>query len=261
MAKKPETKSREEKLAEKQAASEDVLLREVDDAVRQDQYATAAKRYGAPAIALLVLGLAAFAGYLFWQGQRAGNDEKRSEQLVQALDQIEARNLQSGNDALQPLIADGSGATKSAAQMLSASLALEQGKKAEAVKLFAAVANDEDAPEAYRSIARIREVASNFDAMKPADIVAKLRPLAVPGAPFFGSAGELLAIAYMEQGQNAEAGTLFASMARDETVPDTIRSRARQLAGLLGVDAIDDVDDVLDNAGGAAVPVAPQPES
>jgi hypothetical protein len=35
------------------------------------------------------------------------------------------------------------------------------------------------------------------------------------------------------------AGPMFAAMAKDETVPDSIRSRARQMAGLLGVDAVD----------------------
>ncbi len=258
MAKKPEPITREEKQAKKQAASEDVLLREVDDAVRQDQYSNAAKKYGVPAIAVLVLGLAAFGGYLFWQGQTAAGDEKRSEQLVQALDQIEAGNLKSGADALEPLITDGSGGTKAAAQMLKASLVLEQGRKAEAVGLFAALADDSSAPDAYRSVARIREVASNFDAMKPADVIAKLKPLAVADTPFFGSAGELVGIAYMEQGKNAEAGALFASIARDESVPESLRNRARQMSGLLGVDAIVDVDDVLgDNV--TTGPAAPPP--
>ncbi len=262
MAKKPEPKSREEKQAEKQAASEDVLLREVDDAVRQDQYADAAQKYGKPAIAVLVLGLAAFGGYLFWQGQSVAGDEKRSEQLVQALDQIEAGNMQSGIDALEPLVVDGDGGTKAAAQMLKASLALEQGRKDEAVGLFAAIADDSGAPEAYRSVARIREVSSNFDAMKPEDVIAKLKPLAVPDTPFFGSAGELVGIAYLEQGKNAEAGALFASIARDVSVPESLRNRARQMSGLLGVDAIDDVDEVLadsEASAGAAAPQAPPP--
>ena len=82
--------------------------------------------------------------------------------------------------------------------------------------------------------------------MPPADVVARLQPLAVPGKPYFGSAGELLAMAYLEQGKNREAGALFASIAKDETQPEGLRSRTRQMAGVLGVDAIVDVDEVLD---------------
>ena len=45
----------DDKRARAQAAQEDVLLREVDEAVRQDQYADAAQRYGKPIIAAVVL--------------------------------------------------------------------------------------------------------------------------------------------------------------------------------------------------------------
>ena len=38
----------------------------------------------------------------------------------------------------------------------------------------------------------------------------------------------------------AEAGQLFAAIARDKKVPDTLRSRAQQMAGSLGVDAVQD---------------------
>ena len=33
---------------------------------------------------------------------------------------------------------------------------------------------------------------------------------------------------------------MFAQIAKDKTVPDTLRRRTRQMAGLLGVDAVED---------------------
>jgi len=44
------------------------------------------------------------------------------------------------------------------------------------------------------------------------------------------------------------AGPLFAAIARDKDTPESLRNRARQMAGLLGVDAI---DDAAKAAGGA----------
>ena len=44
-------------------------------------------------------------------------------------------------------------------------------------------------------------------------------------------------MAMLKQGRKAEAGRLFAAIAADNDVPDTIRSRAVQIAGTLGVDA------------------------
>ena len=112
---------------------------------------------------------------------------------------------------------------------------------AEAVKLFDEVAADASAPQPYRDLANVRAVAVNFDAMKPDDVVARLKPLAEPGKPWFGSAGELVALAYLKQGKNDLAGPLFAAISRDKEAPESLRARTRQMAGVLGVDAIDDV--------------------
>ena len=107
------------------------------------------------------------------------------------------------------------------------------------------LADDKDAPEAYRDLAAIRGVATSFDTMKPEDAIARLKPLAKPGNPWFGSAGELVAMAYLKQGKKDLAGPLFASIAKDKDAPKSMRSRARQMAGLLGYDAVVDVDQVL----------------
>ena len=76
-------------------------------------------------------------------------------------------------------------------------------------------------------------------ALEPQQVVDRLKPLAVEGAPWFGSAGELVAISYMKMRKPDLAGPLFAAMAKDATVPQSIRSRARQMAGLLGIDAVE----------------------
>jgi hypothetical protein len=74
--------------------------------------------------------------------------------------------------------------------------------------------------------------------LKPEQVVDRLRGLATKDNPWFGSAGELVGIAYIRMNKRAEAGKLFGEMAATETVPETIRQRAVQLAGLLGVDAV-----------------------
>src|SRR6185369_2617984 len=109
----------------------------------------------------------------------------------------------------------------------------------------------------YRDLATIREVALGFEAMPADQVVARLKPLAVPGKPFFGNAGELLGVAYMKQNRNDLAGPLFAAISRDKTVPDSLRRRTRQMAGLLGVDAVDDVHAAANGLTGGAV--APPP--
>jgi hypothetical protein len=72
--------------------------------------------------------------------------------------------------------------------------------------------------------------------MPPQQVIDQLKPLAVSGTPWFGSAGELVAVAYLKLGRKAEAGAMFAAMAKDTGVPTSLRGRARQLAVQLGAD-------------------------
>jgi hypothetical protein len=242
----------EDKRARDQAAQDDVLLREVDDAVRQDQYAQAARQYGKPIGIALVLALVLFGGYLFWNSRQDAGHERDSESLVSSLDQVEHGDLANASTSLDPLIASGGDGQQAAARLLKAGIAMEQSKPEEAAKLYELVAADSSAPQSLRDLATIRAVTSRYDKMKPADVVARLKPLAVPGNPWFGPAGEMVAMAYLDQGKSAEAGALFAAISKDKNSPETMKSRTRQMAGLLGVDAIEDVDTVIQQPAAAA---------
>ena len=237
--------SEDEKRADREARQQEALLREVDDALREDQFAEAAKRYGMPLGVLIVIGLAAFAGYLWWSGQQEAKLDRGSEQIVKAIDQLNAGNFDTADKSFAAIVKSGDSGAQAVAILAQAGIAEKQGKTAEAAKLYGQIAADKSAPEPYRDLATIREVALNYDKMKPEEVVERLKPLAAPGRPFFGSAGELLGAAYLEQGKKDLAGPLFAEISRDKNVPESLRSRARQLAGVMGVDAIDDVDKTL----------------
>jgi len=234
-----------DKLAVRRAAEQDVLLREVDEAVRQDEAAEFVKRYGKAIGALLVLALAAFAAWLWWKDHREGQFEKGSEAYVQALDELEAGRTKAADTALVPIARDGTPAAAAGAKLLQAGQLIAKGDTANASTMLFALADDKDAPEAYRNLAAVRGVAAGFDTMKPDAVIARLKPLAKPGNPWFGSAGEMVAMAYLKQGRKDLAGPLFAAIAKDKDVPKSMQSRTRQMAGMLGYDAVVDVDQVL----------------
>lgn len=240
------TPTRNQNPQQKKAAEDDVLMREVDDAVRQDQYSEFFTRFGKPLLVVLVVGLLAFGFYLWWDARQEAEMERRSEILVSALDQLQAGNLDTASSAVDPLLEDGSPGSRAIAGFLRAGVASEQDRFEEAAGIYARLAADDSLPDEFRDLAALREVAVRFDDMPPAEIVERLRPLAVPGNAYFGSAAELLAMAYLEQGDRQQAGTLFGEIARSDEVPESLRSRARQMAGLLGVDAIEDVDRLLE---------------
>ncbi|MBO6527043.1 tetratricopeptide repeat protein [Erythrobacter sp.] len=250
MALTPKKKqSSDDKRSRQANAEQEALVREVDEAVRQSDAEAFLEAWGKPLFGLLIAGLVAFGGYLYWDSRQEAEMERDSEALVGALDQIQAGNLDSGFDRLEELAGkDGAGAAVVAA-MVRAGIAEQRGDTEVAASLFQSVAENEDAAPAFRDLARLRGVALNYDDMSSAEVIAALKPLAVPGEPYFASAGELVAHAYLDQGQRAEAGALFAEIAKDDNGPESIRSRARQMAGVLGVDAIEDVDALLEEQG------------
>ena len=237
--------TRAEQLAARKEREQEVLLREVDDAVRQDQLSGALQRYGWALAGALVLGLAAFGGWLYWTDHREGQIEERSEKLVAAFDRLEAGQIEQAGGDLATLSEEGNSAAAISAKLARAGIALRDDRQTEAVELYESIARDEDAPKPYRDLATIRAVTVQFDQLDPQKVVDRLKPLATPGNPWFGSAGELVAHAYLKQGKEELAGPLLAAIAKDEDVPQTLRSRTRQLAGLLGYDAVVDVDDTL----------------
>ncbi len=236
----------QDKKKQREAAADDVLMREVDEAVRQDELSSLVDKYGKPLLAVVVIGLAAFAGYLFWDGQREQDLEKESETLISALDQIDAGNFETATTTLQTVADGGTDGAKAAAMMLQGGIAQQQGNTAEAARIFGQLAQDGDTPQTMRDLATIREVAAQYDTMEPAQVIAKLKDMAVPGHAYFGSAAEMVAMAYLEQGKRTEAGNLFAQIAKTDDLPESLRSRSRRMAGLFGVDAIEDVEEVLE---------------
>lgn len=242
MALPPDPQSREEILARRRAAEEEALLREVDDAVRQDDLRTFGQRYGKQLIVGATVLIVGFAGFLFWQSQRHASRENESNAVIAALDQSQAGNFSAAATGASPLLDNGADGPMASARMIAAGAAIEQGNPDEARRQFGVLAADTSAPPAMRDLALLRLVALDYDRMDKAQVVTRLAPLAEPGNAWFGSAGEMTAMAYLDQGKRAEAGKIFASIAQDANVPDPIRSRARQMAGVLGVDAIPDVD-------------------
>lgn len=225
------------------SAQQDVFLREVDDALRQDQVEGFYRTYGKSVLAAVVVGLAAFGGYLFWDHQQKAARDAGAEQLVQAIDSVQSEKLEDAKTKLDPLVANGKGGNAELARLLQAGIAMENNRPDDAVKLYRTVSGNADAPQPLRDLATVREVAATFGKMQPQAVVDRLKPMAAPGNPWFGVAGELVAMAYLKQGKADQAGQLLAAIAKDKDVSESLRSRAGQLAGVLGADSLDDVVD------------------
>lgn len=215
----------------------EAFLREVDENLRRDQAQAFAKRYGTMIAGALFLLLAAVGGWMYWQDRQSKAAAVDSEALSAAMDDIASNQIASVGPRLDKLANSSSGGIAIEARLTQAAQALATGQRPSAIAIYRSIADDGSAARPFRDIATLRLAALEFDTIKPDEVIARLAPLTKPGNPWFGTAGELTAMAMIKAGRTAEAGRLFAAIAADTAVPETIRSRAVPMAGTLGVDA------------------------
>jgi hypothetical protein len=217
--------------------SNDTFLKEVDENLRRDRMMDFFKSYGNWIALGVVLFLAAVGGWIYWQEQRTKVASDQSEQLHSLLTDISSGRDQNVPQRVELLEKSHSDVVRASATLTDAAVALEKNNRSAAIAKYRELAGDTGIAQPFRDIATIRVTALEFDSIKPEEVIARLQPLARAGNPWFGSAGEMTALALMKQNKNAEAGRMFAAIAADSQVPSSIRSRAVQVAGTLGVDA------------------------
>ena len=220
------------------AGSDEVFMREVDDAVRSSDLLSFWKRYGRWLLAALILGLAAFGGWIIYGNQQRAISEKQSEAFISAMDKLQAGNDTAARAELAKLAGAQQPGYRAMAQIVDANLEAEKGDLKKAIAAYAKIAGDTGLPQPFRDLALIRQTTAQFDTLPPQQIIDRLKPLAIPGNPWFGSAGEMTAIAYMKQGKDNQAGPIFAQIAKQKELPQSLRGRATQMAGALGIDAV-----------------------
>lgn len=215
----------------------DTFVREVDENLRRDQIRDFFQENGTLVAIAVVLFLAACGGIIWYQQHREHNAEAQVEQLAQIYKDIGVGNTSKVPKQLNDLSDSGSKAVRATALFTRAALAIQQNDPKSAIATYKQIADDSSLPDAYRNAALIRQTALEFDQLQPQQVIDRLQLLAKPGNPWFGSAGEMTALALIKAGKNEQAGQLFAAIAKDKDVPDSIRNRAIQISGSLGADA------------------------
>ena len=220
----------------------DAFFREVSEEVRRDQMQGLARRYGLLVIAAVVVALVILAGVLAWRSHRETVAGEEGEKLTAAMTALGAGNSAQAGPQLDAVVKDDEKGYAPLARLLQADMQVQQNKPALAAATFLGIAHDGTVPQPLRDLALVRATAMAFDTLAPAEVINRMKPLAVVGAPWFGSAGELTGLAYLKLGQTEPAGKLFAAVAQDKGVPQTIRARAAQLAAEAGIEVVQAAD-------------------
>jgi hypothetical protein len=214
------------------------FLREVDEELRREQLAVAGRRYGIAIIGVVVAALLAFGGWLIWQSHEQSVAADEGAALTKAYDDLNGAHPDTAQAQLAPLAQSHVEGYRALSLMSQADLLLQKKDLRGAAAKFGQVASDTSIGQPFRDLALVRQTTAEFDTIKPDVVIARLHGIATKGNPWFGSAGELVAISYLKMGRRDLAGTLYGQIAQDPDMSETIRQRAVQMAGILGVDAV-----------------------
>ena len=233
-------------------ASDDAFIREVDEELRRDQLARLWNRYGRALLLLVAVGLIGLAGYMYWNNLQNERHARSSLAYDAAVAAFESGDFDAARAAFAPIASGDDAGYAALARLADAAMSFQLGDTGPAAEAFGVIAADPAVPPALQDYARLKQLQIDFDNMAADARIAALEPLAQSGAPWFGPAGELLAVAYLEAGQPAQAKRLFEALGNSPEVVPTLRMRAAQMAAMVSASEEDAPAD--------APPVEPGPE-
>lgn len=212
------------------------LVDEVEREIRAERTKRLAIRYGSIAGVLLLLGLAGFGGWQGWRWWENRAAEQVATRFLATAQQMEAEgaDLAAATREFEAIAADSPAGYRALALLRTAALQAERGEVEAALASYERIAADGAVDTLYRDLARLMWGLHALDRTEPDAVIARIEPLAAPGAPWQASAREVLALAQMRAGRAAEARAHLRALAAEPTTPQALRERAGRLLQGLG---------------------------
>lgn len=204
--------------------SQDNIFQEIDEELRSDRMRALWRRFAPYVIGAAVGVVALVAVNEGWTWYHANNAAQSSDELYAAFELIDGGDLTAAQTQLDTLIDDGSGNYPALAQFRKAGVLAREGKTAEAVAAYDALANSQ-------SNARLRELALVLggtlmvDAGTLTDVESRVGSIAVEGNALRNAAREALGLAQYKAGDFAAAQASFEAVAGDPLTQTTVRNR------------------------------------
>lgn len=217
--------------SDKDQATE-LLIQEVDEDLRREQYQQLWKRYGRYAIAGAGLIVLIVAGYQGWQTWQSKLRQEESAKFTAAQELIDEGKTADGIEALAKLGADGHTGFAIAARMRRAEILGQQGDVSGAAAAYEQIAAS-SAPQVFRDLVVIKLAFLTLDQADPAQLEARVAPLAALDNPWHYSATEILALIAQKKGDSKRAIELYKQLADDLQAPPGVRARAAEMLAIL----------------------------
>jgi hypothetical protein len=182
------------------------------------------------AAVLVVAAAVAWQAWTRWQAQQDAAVASRYVAAMNAADQSPAATIAS----LEQLAAGAPEGYRTLARLRAAGLKADAGDLQGALALWNEVAADNAADPLLRDLSSLMATQHQLDQGDPAQLEARLQPLAQPGNPWAPLAREQLAMLDLRQGKIDDAKVKLRVLQIDIAAPAGLRARAGALLAGLG---------------------------
>ncbi|MBR9970864.1 tetratricopeptide repeat protein [Magnetospirillum sulfuroxidans] len=214
-------------------AATDVLIREVDDDLRQENLEKLWKKYGALIIGGALAVVLAVAGAQAWRTWQHNQGLQSSVRFNEANQMLDGADKAKGLEALQGLADAGTSGYRVLSEMKLAQVKLAAGDAAGAAALYDRIAATSEVEGLYRDMAVLKSAYLKIETADAALVEKSVTPLAVEASPWRHSAREVLALLALRAGDRDKALELLRKVADDVAAPTGIRGRAAELLAAL----------------------------
>ena len=207
------------------------IFQEVDEEVRREQLKKLWDRYGSYVVAaafLLVAAVAAWRGYMWWEGKKAAESGAAFEA---ASTLAETGKRSEAEAAFAKIAADGTSGYRHLARMREAAELAQTDSKA-AIAAYDQIAADGAVGPVLQELAALRAGALLIDAGSFDEARRRLEPLAANDRTFRHTAREFLVLAAWRAGDTTAAKRWFDMIMTDAQTPAATRSRVEKLRAL-----------------------------
>lgn len=205
----------------------DSLLREVDEELRREKMERLWQRYNGLILGAAAVVIAGVAGYKFLESRRLSATYTAGSQFNAAVELANQNKREEAVKAFQHIAETGPHGYASLAKLHIAGAYVKDGKTAEAVAAFDALAADPSVDQLLKNFAQLQAASLRMDQADFTEMQNRLNSLTEDRGPYKVSARELLGFAAFKAGKLEEARKLLEPLLIDPNATRAIQDRIK----------------------------------
>jgi hypothetical protein len=213
--------------------SDNSFFREVDEAVRHDQYKALWDKYGVVILVLaaaVIAGVAGYKGWTYWQERQS---REAGTEFTQALALETGGDPTKAQEAFASLAEDGPQGYRVLSRFQIAAGEAKAGETEKAVASYDALATDASVDPILQGLATVQAATLRVDKADYAEMERRLKGLIDGNTAWRFSARELLGLSAYQHNDMRAAEEQFSALLSDQGTPPNLRDRANMMLALI----------------------------